>query len=179
MSGGVNPRARRGATVIAAVLCIAAAQAIVLLWGSRGSGLVVIAAIVAVVLALIEPLVDEVTMLPWVTGVASVGPVIASLSDERALWSVAGAGVFVWAGTELLAVARAMVRLDQSVTLHVHDRVEVLALVGAVGVGATLVVGVVASSNAGGGLVLVGLAVVAVGAYRALARRYTGRFGSL
>ena len=179
MSANTHPRARRTATRFAAVVCIAAAQAVVLLWGARNDALVVIAALVAVVLALIEPIVDEVTLLAWVTGAASVGPFIAALSDANAVWSVAAAGVLVWAGTELLAIARAVVRLDQSVTLDAFDRVEAIALVGAVGMAATMVVAVVASSNAGGGLVLVGLAVVAVGAYRAFARGYTGRFGSL
>ena len=127
---------------------------------------------VAVVLTLVESAVDEPAMLTWVALAGCAAPVIVALDDPDAVFGVALSGVFVWAAAELLAMARTARRLDADAPAVPRARLEALALVAAVGVAATVVVAAVALVDADGGLVLVGLSVVAAAAYRTFARRF-------
>jgi hypothetical protein len=129
---------------------------------------------VAVVLTLVESSVDEAAMLTWVTLAGCAAPVIVALDDPDAVFGVALSGVFVWGAAELLTMARTARRLDPDTPSVPQARLDALALVAAIGVAATVVVAAVALVDADGGLVLVGLGVVAAGAYRSFVRRFGG-----
>lgn len=159
--------------VLAATALMAFAQVLAVWQSTLASNPAVwFVAIGAVVLTLIEPAVDEAAMLTWVTLGGCVAPSIVALDDPDSIFGVAVAGVLVWAAAELLAMARTARRLDPEHQVVPRTRLDALVLVAAVGVAATVVVATVAMVDAGGGVVLVGLSVVAAGAYRSFARRF-------
>ena len=159
--------------VLAAMALMAFAQ-VLAVWPSAlaSNPAVWFVAIGAVVLTVIEPAVDEAAMLTWATLGGCVAPSIVALDDPDAIFGVALAGVFVWAAAEVLALARTARRLDPEQPVVPRARLDALVLVAAIGVAATIVVATVALVDAGGGVVLVGLSVVAAGAYRSFARRF-------
>lgn len=159
--------------VLAAAVLMALAQ-VVAIWPSALAANFALwfVAAVALVLLFIEPRVDEPVMLTWVTLGGCAAPAIVSLADSHAIFGVASAGVLVWLSAELLALARTARRLDREAPSVPRARLDALALVAAIGVAATVVVAAVGLIDADGGLVLVGLSVLAAGAYRSFARRF-------
>ncbi len=126
------------------------------------------------ILAAVDGSPDNVLVLPWVAAVAAAPPFVVAVADPGRVWNVALAGLLVWLATECLALARTLARLDAEPPELVAARLQDLAPIAAGGAAAALGIVAVATVDPGGGLVVVGLAVLAALAYAGVARALRG-----
>lgn len=181
-----RPRTSRAATspaalVAAAVLVLAAGQVLAVVGsGLAGHDALWVTAVIALAFAVLEPAAKDARVLPWVAVVGAATPVLAAAMEPRRVLAVGVAGVPVWAGVELLSLARAQARLVGPSTASAHRtallaarraRLDDLSLVAVVGLPVALAVTVAALVDVAGGLVLAGLGALAVLGGRALLGR--------